>query len=172
MRCEDCQTAWLQARQEQAATPSPELEQHLAQCERCRSFCAAQPALEHVLAGLHDEVSVRPGFDTRFFARLEALKRTETRARTRKRWLWAFMPLTAAAAALVLVVHERREDARVQEDAAVTAELELVEDLPVVEKLDEVEAYEVLANVDLETLDAVKPDSAPMRVPDEKTGAP
>ncbi len=175
MRCEDKQAAWLQARQEKTAVLDAQLERHLIECERCRAFCAAQPALESALGSLADEVGVRPGFDTRFFARLEELKRTEARARSRKRWLWTIMPLTAAAAALVFVVHTRREDARAQEDAALSAELEMVEDLPVVEKLDEVEAYEVLSNVDLETLDSLdkaQPAQAPGENPTEKPGAP
>jgi hypothetical protein len=159
MPCENQQQAWLAARYagEQA---SSEVTQHVASCETCSAFVRRQEQLDGVLA-LNEAATPRPGFDTRFFARLEEQKREHVPARGAKaagrvrRWLWGIVPLTAAAA-LGLVLYQRDQKVRaVQETVAVAKDLELIEDLPVVQHLDEVEAYEALADVPPDDIDAL-----------------
>ena len=161
MRCEDVRAGWLEARYARSELP-PELHEHVRGCVSCADFCAAQEALEVSLQSM-ENVSAGPGFDTRFFARLQEQKQQKQAARavswTRRLW-WALLPLTAASVAGVLV-YQRSQAERETTDAAVAADMELLQDLPVVEQLDQLEDYEVLANVDVSDFERLEQEGAP-----------
>ncbi len=157
MRCEELHEALVQARYG-AAEESAEQTSHLASCGECRAFASEQTKLDSVLA--HSEsMSAGPGFDTRFFARLQAEQASNARAgraaRSRRSWLWwSLVPTLTAAAAAALMLWRKPETQSVpQEDLALATDLELVQELPVVEHLDEAEALEVLAELDVAELD-------------------
>jgi predicted anti-sigma-YlaC factor YlaD len=150
MRCEQAQEALIDARYD--AESSSELAAHLGECATCRAFQAREIALDGVLA-LDEPAVVRPGFDTRFFARLDAEK---ARARRKRftRFYWALVPL-AAGAVLVLLrpaqVPHAPDSAMAKVpagDLGLAMELDLVENIAVVQKLDEVEAYDLLDQLD------------------------
>jgi anti-sigma factor RsiW len=150
MRCEQAR-ALLEARYE--LERSAELTAHLAECRECAALDAHDGALDSWLA-LSEAVVTRPGFDTRFFARLEQEK---SRARQRRwlRWAWALVPAAAAAAALLWLrpvpapgVAGALPVEVAPDDVALAVDLELVEQLEVAGKLDEVEAYDVLSELD------------------------
>ena len=112
-----------------------------------------QEALDALLASDTNE-EPRPGFDTRFFARLAELKR----GKGRHRFAWGLGALAAAAAACVafLALHNVGRTTFVEE-IDLAQNLELAEDIDVVSHLDDVEAFEVLAQLDPKELeDAVR----------------
>ena len=157
MRCEAIQEAWLAARYA-AEAPAPDVSEHVASCSECRAFAAGQTKLDGLLA---QEQPITPGlgFDTRFFAKLDAER---TRSRTRRALVW-FAPL-GLAAALGLAIFARPHEAPALpplEDVALVQDLELVEELPMIRQLDEVEAFETLAQVDTADLDAVLREATP-----------
>ena len=95
------------------------------------------------------------GFDTRFFARLESLKKEMTRQRWP--WLrWAIGGLGAIGAAVALVLVLRvSPNTSLEADLSLAMDLEIVEELPLIQQLDEVEAYEVLARLDVAEIDSL-----------------
>lgn len=105
-------------------------------------------ALDRLLAVDEDEPP-RPGFDTRFFARLDEHRAASQRPRWLPRLGLALGGFAAAAAVALFVVTrpggllERPS----QEELAMAMELELLEDLELVANLEVVEAYEALAAV-------------------------
>jgi anti-sigma factor RsiW len=150
MRCEQAR-ALLEARYE--LERSAELTAHLAECRECAALDAREGALDHWL-GLSEAAVARPGFDTRFFARLE-LERSHTRRRRQPRWVWALVPVAAAAAALLWLrplpatrVASALPVEAAPDDVALAVDLELVQQLEVAGKLEEVEAYDVLSELD------------------------
>ncbi len=170
MRCEDVKAAFVAAHYAKSEL-DVKAQAHLAVCVSCNEFCGAQLGLDSLLAAAPD-ATPRPGFDTRFFARLEGVKKDTKHAEragvaprrvTRWSWLALALPLTAAAA-VSLVVWQRHSAQLVEQarqDEAIARDLELVENLPVVQQLDEVEAYEVLAEANVDDLDRA------MRAPDD-----
>jgi predicted anti-sigma-YlaC factor YlaD len=171
MHCERARELMSEASYD-AAGAEPELRAHLAQCAACRAVHAQHAALDRVLA-LDEPAVARPGFDTRFFARLEQEKAGLQRARARRRFVWALLPLCAGAAAALLVTPRPAPVATpapqsVQPDAlsastpapeiepddlSLAMDLELVEDIDVVQKLDELEDFDVLSQVDADELE-------------------
>lgn len=150
MRCEQARQALGNSRY--AAERSRELETHLAECQACSAFRARELVLDRWLA-LDDPAPIRPGFDTRFFAQLEAEKARARRQR-RRRWTWVLAPVMAGAA---LVLLRPTPTAHVPngstvevppDDLGLAMELDLIQDLDLVRRLDEVEAYELLGQVD------------------------
>jgi hypothetical protein len=107
-------------------------------------------ALDAILATDVDETP-RPGFDTRFFARLAELRHKDSRPH---RLAWALGTFAATTAAFIAFValHDVRHVGFAEEiDLAVN--LELAEDLELVSHLDDAEAFEVLAQLDAEELE-------------------
>jgi predicted anti-sigma-YlaC factor YlaD len=150
MRCEQAQQALVDARY--GAESSPELSAHLGECAECRAYRAREAVLDSILS-LDEPAVVRPGFDTRFFSRLEAEKGRSRRKRF-ARFYWALLPLAAGAVIVFLrpaQVPHVSGSALVKvpaNDLGLAVELDLVENLAVVQKLDEVEAYDLLRQLD------------------------
>jgi hypothetical protein len=160
MRCHDVQEAVIAARYD-GLEASAEVRAHVASCASCSAFAAESAAVEGLLASDSDEPA-RPGFDTRFFARLA----DEKAKRQTKVWRWprlAFVSFGTALAALLVVVvvsrSEPREDAAGATDLELAMNLEMIEELDVVAKLDEVEAFEAMAQADAAELDAALRDA-------------
>lgn len=108
----------------------------------------ADAALDRILA-LDEDQPVRPGFDTRFFARLEEHKREARRPRAWRRWTIGLATLSAAAAALVMVVLPvGKETPMSPQELALVMDLELLEDYELVRDLEVIEAFETLAQLD------------------------
>src|SRR5688572_16043503 len=100
MRCEEAREAATAARYADAG--DPELDAHLADCADCRAHAAQHARLDRALA-LDEPVLPGPGFDTRFFARLD-VERSAARSKRARRFVWLLVPAVAAtAAALVLL---------------------------------------------------------------------
>jgi hypothetical protein len=150
-----------------------ELRAHLAQCAACRALQTRHAALDRVLA-LDEPATPCPGFDTRFFARLEQEQATTRRGRARRRFVWALVPLCAAAAVALLLTprpasapgHVPRDGqhpdvapaptAQIEpDDLSLAMDLELVEDIDVVQQLDELEDFDVLSAVDADELERI-----------------
>lgn len=163
MRCEAYQEAWLQARYAEHA-PQPRVREHIETCVDCQRFTRGQKQLDRQL---EHEQPIEPGlgFDTRFFARLEAERAQAKLPRSpwRRPALWLSWASLAAALALALLLFRPAREAQpsLDEDVALMRELELVEELPMLRKLDEVEAYEVLARIRSEDLDALAAEVSP-----------
>jgi hypothetical protein len=151
MRCDHAERVLLGG----PSTPGPEVAAHVAACERCAALHARRLRLDALL-DRHEDPAVGPGFDTRFFARLETERASERRRRW-FRWSWALVP--AAAAVALATFQAPSPESTVKEVPAdelpLVMDLPLVEDLDLVEKLDEVEAFDVLGKVDDAELDAI-----------------
>jgi hypothetical protein len=151
MQCEQAQQALIDALY--GAEPVPEVRAHLERCAVCQAFRSREGALDRWLA-LDEPAVARPGFDTRFFARLETEK-AAPRQRRRARWYWALVPLAASAALVFLGLPQKQPaapqaaaEAPAADDLGIAMELELVENIAVVQKLDQVEDYELLSQLD------------------------
>lgn len=159
MRCDDVR-ATLQGNVYEKTQASPEVLAHLEECTDCR-FCAAQVKELTRLLDVDEDVEPRPGFDTRFFARLEELK-AERAIKEKASW-WRRWPVwvaaaslsMSAAAAVVLLGVQPPATSTLENDLALAMELEMLEDLDLVRQLDEVEVYAVLAQLEVEDLDAM-----------------
>lgn len=152
MQCKDALQAVLDAKYEGREPPGEALEA-LKRAE-CRELLERSQKLDALLA-LDEAHEPGPGFDTRFFARLD-----EEKSRARRPSLPALLgTLTVGAAAAAVLVATSTTTAPtlptepVTDEVAMMRDLELLEELEVVEKLDEVETFELLAAVDAETLD-------------------
>lgn len=156
MRCDDVR-ATLQGNVYEKTQASPEVRTHLEECADCRAYGAQAEELTRLL-DLDEDVEPRPGFDTRFFARLEELKAERDKASWWRRWpVWvaaASLSMSAAAAVVLLGVQPPATPT-LESDLALAMELEMLEDLDLVRQLDEVEVYAVLAQLEVEDLDAM-----------------
>ncbi|OGQ85357.1 MAG: hypothetical protein A2289_01360 [Deltaproteobacteria bacterium RIFOXYA12_FULL_58_15] len=132
-------------------TRDPQAETHLQGCVTCQTFARNLQGLDGLLlADTPDQV--RPGFDTRFFARLN-----EQRKQPARRWhLWHLVaPLTGAVAAGVLgviLLAGPRTAPDLGDDLEVAMHLEMLEDLEVISNLEDTEAFEILAKLDEDDL--------------------
>ena len=147
MRCDEARVQLALAAP--AEDESAALQQHLAGCEACRGQGRREAELNRALAQLAPVVP-RPGFDTRFFARLADEPRRARRARYLP-VLWALLPLTAAAALFLLRPHAQPSAApsAVHPDQlALSRDLELVQNLDVLRNFDEVQDFQVLEQLD------------------------
>lgn len=170
MRCEDAREHLSAARY---GNELPEtVTQHLATCAECRAAQGAQRELDAWL-GSDEPATPRPGFDTRFFARLGE-ERTRTRRRRWARLGFALLPVAAAIALVALRRSEPLADAPDQvpapdraepipgvahEDLDLAVDLELLEELEVVEHMEELETFDELAGVDEHELEALLEDA-------------
>ena len=101
-------------------------------------------ALDQLLAVDTDE-EPRPGFDTRFHARLAEMKTKKTRGRA---WLFGLAGAAVAVAIAVAVVpREHTHDTAQTEGLEIAMEYELLENYDVVKDLEDVE---VLAQLEQE----------------------
>src|SRR3954454_14420696 len=101
MRCDDAQRELGEGRYgADAHDGSPELRAHLAECAACRALATQHVELDRILA-LDQPVAPRPGFDTRFLARL-ADEKARPRAQ-RRRWFWMLVPLATGALSMLLL---------------------------------------------------------------------
>ena len=112
-------------------------------------------ALDSLLSLSEDEPP-RPGFDTRFFAQLEEMKRESQEAPSWiRRLMWIMAPVGVAAAALIVLQTGGTSLEDVNDDQlAIAMELELFEDYETVRELDALEDFELLAQLTLEELEA------------------
>jgi predicted anti-sigma-YlaC factor YlaD len=150
MRCDEAKEALDAARYEGRAAASGEARAHLDACADCRAFEARSHVLERVLA-VDAGTEPRPGFDTRFFARLDEIKRSR-----RRRWLLLGLGSSALAAAAGWMVFVRSPRQEPADDVELAANLEMVEDLDLLKRLDEVEAYAALSRLDPADVEAVE----------------
>jgi hypothetical protein len=162
VRCEDAQREIALARYGQPLADAAA--EHAAQCKACRALTAREKRLDELLSTDADEPP-RPGFDTRFFARLDEEKQRQTSRgeRSRLRFLWALVPL-AAGVAIALVrspAPPPPPGELAHEDLALAMDLELVEELPMLRQLDELEAYEVLSQLNEDELEAMAREVQP-----------
>jgi hypothetical protein len=157
MRCEEAQR---QVALQRYGEPVPEaVTSHVSQCQACRQLVVREARLDALLSVEVDEPP-RPGFDTRFFARLDAHKRARSGGGA-WRWLWLLAPLAAGAAiAFIRIAPAPPRDVS-SEDLALAMEHELLEDLPLLQQLDEVEAYDVLSQLSDEELAALARQVSP-----------
>jgi anti-sigma factor RsiW len=129
-----------------------DVNEHIAQCDACSAYAADAARLDSVLASEVDE-EPRPGFDTRFRARLEESKKP--RRRFSWRGLLAGSATAAAAAAAVLWLTTADRVAPMAQDLELAMNLEMLEQYELVRALDEVEVYGLLGSVDPSVLEAM-----------------
>lgn len=146
MQCERAQMLLNEARY--GAEASPELREHVASCPACRVVARRDVDLDRVLARL-PSMEPGPGFDTRFFARLDDEKKRTRRSRYVPA-LWALLPLAAAAAVFLVRTRPVKPPVSVppREALALTRDLELVQNLDVLRNLDELQDYQLLDQLD------------------------
>lgn len=122
-------------------------------------------ALDAMLAFSEDEPP-RPGFDTRFFAQLEEMKREAEEAPSwSKKLLWWLAPAGLAAAAALFVFQTGTPVNDMTDDQlAIAMELELFEDFETVRELDTLEDFELIAQL---TLDELETEPSEAGQPDE-----
>lgn len=153
MRCDQAREALSTARY-QPGGPDATTRAHVDECAGCREFAARFPTLDHVLE-VDVAIEPRPGFDTRFFARLDDV-RTPRRTRRPLAWiLGAAGASTVGLAVVGLVLLSRPEAPAPRDDLALAADLDLVEDLEMLRRLDEVEAFALLSRLDPTELEAL-----------------
>ena len=162
MRCDNARTHWT-AQRYGGAPMHPGAQAHMASCTACSIFIKEQSALDVLLAASTDEAP-GPGFDTRFFARLAALKAAPQRSPMAwLRWL-SLGGVAVAAAVLALVFYPRLHNSSTPQDMAIAMNLDLLqEDVGMLQQLSDVEAYEVIAR-----LPANDPAFDPTLSPDSK----
>jgi hypothetical protein len=155
MRCHDVQEAVVTARYDGGEVPA-DVAAHVASCAGCAAFARQSAALEGLLAAETD-LALRPGFDTRFRARLAEQEAGRGRGLARLApWRWprlAIAGLGVAVAAVVVAavvvgVGGRRAGPSRPELAAgelsLAMNLDLLEDLEVVARLDEAEVLDLV----------------------------
>jgi hypothetical protein len=170
MRCSNVRQTLSEARYQNGVL-EPSIAAHLAQCHACQQFHQAASRLDAFLA-LDEPVSPRPGFDTRFFARLSELRKENARPEERghyslanlvRSWRWLLGGVTLTSAAVIIALWARPSDKPVNasrelvpltaQELALARDLELVQDLDLVRHLQDVETYEVLAQLDIKDIE-------------------
>lgn len=155
MQCDEARQELSTARY-QAGGSDATTRAHLDTCAACRDFVSRSAALDRALV-VDSTVDPRPGFDTRFFAKLdEARARRSPRPGRALAWILGAAGASAVGTAVVLLVLAARPDAPAPpDDLALAADLDLVLDLEILRKLDEVEAFAVLSQLDPADLEAL-----------------
>ena len=116
--------------------------------------------LDAMLALSEDEPP-RPGFDTRFYAQLEEMKReAEEAPNWIRRLMWVLAPVGFAAAALMVVQSGVVSSDPTDEQLAIAMDLELFEEYETVRELDTLEDFELLAQLTLDDLEAEPSEAA------------
>jgi anti-sigma factor RsiW len=153
MRCDDARERLTESRY-QSGEPDPALAAHLRQCAACQAFATEADALDALLAEEQDRPP-RPGFDTRFFARLEEQRQSSARAGFTRRLRWGLAGLLSAGAAAAALFFSLQPGPAVtmEQELELAMNLELARELPLLQQLEEVEAFEVLSQVEPEELE-------------------
>jgi hypothetical protein len=177
MRCDEAQS---ELKLGGVTGVSAEVNSHVRGCEQCRALMEQHGALNALLA-LDQPHRPRPGFDTRFFARLKGEHEAARKKRglwALKMWLWALVPAAAGVALLVARTGREPSEQAVPPEAQAPAALieaiaegdlalvmdedpALLEDLAVLQRLDELEDLELLDGVDQAELDRIAAEAAP-----------
>ena len=164
MQCTEIQEALLEAQYNSQPMPSA-MQEHVISCDACQALQAASQDLNAILALDNAPHALRPGFDTRFFARLEELKEAEANKGLKGffgKFQWWITGAMAGATALALVMITQptlQEDVLFDPDLTLAMELEMVEDLDLLAQLEEVEDFDIVAQLnvtELDSLDGVK----------------
>jgi predicted anti-sigma-YlaC factor YlaD len=132
----------------------PEVEAHLSACSSCEAFKHNTSALDAFLA-VDEPASPRPGFDTRFYARLNELKTQQSQPTLRQllsraRWWFAGAAVTCTAVLTLFIVQPTAlHHGPFNADMPLAMELDLLEDLDLLAHLEEAEDFELLNQLQL-----------------------
>ena len=160
MQCTEIQEALLEAQYNSQPLASG-VQKHVASCDACQALHAASQNLDEILALDNEPPALRPGFDTRFFARLEEVKEAEANKGLKGffgKFQWWITGAMAGATALALVMITQptlQEDVLFDPDLTLAMELEMVEDLDLLAQLDEVEDFDIVAQLNVAELDSL-----------------
>lgn len=176
MRCDDAQSELLAGR---APGASAELAEHVRECTSCRALAGEQSTLNALLA-LDEPHAPGPGFDTRFFARLDGERSAAKKKRALfsvRMWLWALVPAAAGVALLVSRPSWKSTEAPAPPEAAAPSalieavaepgdlalleDLELIQDLEVVQQLEQLEDLDLLEGIDPAELERLAAEVTP-----------
>lgn len=153
MNCKDLQQALIDARYSKQPLTS-EVETHLRSCPACEAFKRSANALDTFLA-VDEPAPPRPGFDTRFYARLNELKAQESPSNLRQllsraRWWFAGAAVTCTAVLTLFIVQPAAvHEGGFNTDMPLAMELDLIEDLGLLAHLEEAEDFDVLTQLQL-----------------------
>jgi hypothetical protein len=175
MRCDEAQRELLGGGE---AGSNDELDRHVRECAECSAIAGEQRALDTLLA-LDQPHQPGPGFDTRFFARLDDERTASKNKRALfsvRMWLWALVPVAAGVALLMLPKADKPPAAPPEahappalmealgeaeaDDLELASEIELLEDIDVVQRLEELEDFELLGEIDPAELDRLAAEEA------------
>ena len=163
MQCDKFKEALLNAPHPSDQTPE-ELDNHEKECESCQVFKKETHALNALLS-LDEDAPPRPGFNTRFHARLEELKAQESspgmldRLKAARFWL-AGAAACAAALTLFFQMPPSPSDPLLDPDISLAMELDMLEDLEVLAHLDEIEDFDVITQLKLDELEGFDSSAA------------
>ena len=173
MQCSEIQEALLEAQYNSQLLPT-QAQDHLLSCSNCQALQNASESLNAFLELDKEPPALRPGFDTRFFARLEELKQTQTDSGIQsfiRKFQWWFAGAMAGATALVMVMINQptiQDPTIFDPDLSLAMELELVEDLDLLAQLEDLEDFDVVAQLNPFELDALGNPGTPK--PKKKDG--
>ena len=166
MQCSEIQEALLEAQYNSKSLP-PQAQNHILSCSHCQTLQNSSQSLDAFLELDREPPVLRPGFDTRFYAKLEELKQTKTDSRIEsfiRKFQWWFAGAMAGATALVLVTlnqPEMQDPTLFDPDLSLAMELELVEDLDLLAQLEELEDFDVITQLNSLELDTLGDPVAP-----------
>ena len=175
MQCNEIQEALLEAQYNSQPMPSG-MQEHIASCDGCQTLQTASQNLDSILALDNESPALRPGFDTRFFARLEEVKEAEANKGLKgffgkfQWWITGAMAGATALALVMIIQPTTQEDILFDPDLTLAMELEMVEDLDLLAQLEEVEDFDIVAQLntaELDSLDGVegsKEESGEVRI--------
>jgi anti-sigma factor RsiW len=147
------------------ASESRRLQEHLAECARCREGLAAAESVMGALARRVEQLQEPDwtAYQVELRRKLNARRYRTPAERRRYRWAWASLAAaTVATSAIVLGIalsagpHAPAVDQLVVEGALADADIGMLRDYPMVENLDLLENYDVIEN-----LDQLTPPSTP-----------
>jgi hypothetical protein len=150
MQCSELHRRWVDARYSSAGLDA-EATAHVAGCEACQAYIANAERLDALMAEDRDE-EPRPGFDTRFFARLAEAKSVRRRFLD-WRWLLPTGAAATAAAGLFLWMTSAGQAPPMASDLELAMNLEMLQAYEVVRDLEQVETYERFADLDPEVVE-------------------
>lgn len=162
MQCDEFKEALINAAHPSDQTPE-ELDAHEKECEPCQIFKKEAHALDALLS-LDQHTPPRPGFNTRFHARLEELKAEESSPglldllKAARFWL-AGAAACAAALTLFFQMPPAPSDPLLDPDISLAMELDMLEDLEVLAHLDEIEDFDVITQLKLDELEGFDSDA-------------
>lgn len=150
MQCDELRRRWIDARYS-ANELDAETRVHISECEACRAYVAEAENLDALMAIDRDE-EPRPGFDTRFFARLADAKKPRRRFLD-WRWLLSTGAAATAAAALLLWFTGTGRTPPMADDLELAVHLEMLQEYEIVRDLEQVETFELFAGLEPEVVE-------------------